>query len=261
MEELTLSMFLIVCPFAFLAGVVDSIGGGGGLISLPAYLIAGLPAHTAVFTNKLSAACGTVVATLRYCKHKCIDYNLAIVGVITAAIGGVMGANFALMVDEVIFKILLLILLPLIAMYVLLKKDLEPKNVRPVSRKWQYTAVSISTLFLGMYAGFYGPASGTFLILVYSAIAKMGLLQSEGNAKIANMTADICSLMIFLYNGVVLIPLGLAAAVFSIAGNYVGAELAIKNGNKIIRIVILTVLALLFFKIIFDAGSHFLDWL
>lgn len=261
MEELTLSMFLIVCPFAFLAGVVDSIGGGGGLISLPAYMIAGLPAHSAVFTNKLSATCGIIVATLRYCKHKCIDYNLAIVGVITAAIGGVLGANFALMVDEVIFKILLLILLPLIAMYVLLKKDLEPKNVRPVSRKWQYASVSVSTLLLGMYAGFYGPASGTFLILVYSGIAKMRLLQSEGNAKIANMTADICSLMIFLYNGVVLIPLGLTAAVFSIAGNYVGAGLAIKNGNKIIRIVILTVLALLFFKIIFDAGGRFLDWL
>jgi len=259
--ELTLSMFLIVCPFAFLAGVVDSIGGGGGLISLPAYMIAGLPAHTAVFTNKLSATCGIIVATLRYCRNKCIDYNLAVIGVITAAIGGFAGANFALMVDEVIFKLLLLILLPLIAMYVLLKKDLEPKTAGKISPLKQYIIVSISTLFLGMYAGFYGPGSGTFLILVYSGIAKMNLLKAEGNAKIVNMTADICSLMIFLYNGAVLIPLGLTAAIFSIAGNYVGAGLAIKNGNKIIRIVILSVLALLFLKILVDAGSRFLNLL
>ncbi len=261
MEELTLSMFLIVCPFAFLAGVVDSIGGGGGLISLPAYVIAGLPASSAVFTNKLSATCGIIVATLRYCKNKYIDYGLAVAGVITAAIGGIIGANLALIVDEIIFKILFLILLPLIAMYVFLKKDLEPKNVQNISRRWQYISVSIATLFLGMYAGFYGPASGTLLILAYSGIVKMGLLQSEGNAKITNMMADICSLMIFLYNGVVLIPLGLTAAVFSIAGNYIGAGLAIKNGNKIIRIVILTVLALLFFKVIYDAGGRFLEWL
>lgn len=255
--ELSLSMFLIICPFAFLAGVVDSIGGGGGLISLPAYMIAGLPAHTAVYTNKLSATCGIIVATARYCKHKCIDYKLAVIGVITAAFGGMAGAKCALMVDELIFKILLLILLPLVAMYVLLKKDLEPHKVQPIARTKQYIIVSIATFLLAMYAGFYGPASGTFLILVYSGIAKMGLLQSEGNAKIVNMTADIFSLMIFLWNGVVIIPLGLTVALFSIAGNYVGAGLAIKNGHKIIRIVILTVIAILFLKIMVDAGLRF----
>jgi len=256
--ELVPSMFLIVCPFAFLAGVVDAIGGGGGLISLPAYMLAGLPANTAVYTNKLSATCGTIVATIRYCKNKFIDYNLALLGIITSAIGGFIGANFALMVNEIIFKILLLILLPLTALYVLLKKDLEPKDTQNISRTKQYIIVSTATLFLGMYVGFYGPGSGTFLILAYSGIAKMDLLQSEGNAKIANMTADICSLMIFLFNGVVLIPLGITAALFSIAGNYIGTGLAIKNGNKIIRIVILSVIALLFIKIIVDASFKFL---
>ena len=259
--ELTLSMFLIVCPFAFLAGVVDAIGGGGGLISLPAYMIAGLPAHTAVYTNKLSATCGTIVATIRYCKNKFIDYHLATVGIITSALGGIIGANFALMVNEVIFKILLLILLPLTAIYVLLKKDLEPKNTKNISRKKQYIVVSVVTFFLGMYVGFYGPGSGTFLILAYSGFAKMDLLQSEGNAKIANMTADICSLTIFLFNGVVLIPLGITVALFSIAGNYIGAGLAIKNGNKIIRVVILSVIALLFIKVVFDAGNKFIGFL
>jgi len=255
--ELTLSMFLIVCPFAFLAGFVDSIGGGGGLISIPAYLIAGLPAHETIYTNRLSACLGTIAATIRYCKNNCIDYALATIGIITAAIGGLLGANFALMVNETIFKILLIILLPLVAMYVLLKKDLEPKQTKSISRRKQYIIVSVATLFIGMYAGFYGPCSGTFLILVYTACAKMNILQAEGNAKLINMVADICSLSVFLFNGVVLIPLGLTAAVFSIAGNYLGAGLVIKNGPKIIRIVILSVLLLLFLKIIIEGSIYF----
>ncbi len=258
--ELTLSTFLIVCPFAFLAGFVDSIGGGGGLISLPAYVIAGLPANTAVFTNKLSACLGTIVATARYCKNNFIDKSLALVGILTAACGGLIGARCALMVDEVIFKILLLVLLPLIAMYVLLKKDLEPKDTQTLSRNKQYIIVSIATFFLGTYVGFYGPGSGTFLILAYAGLAKMNILKAEGNAKLANMTADMCSLFIFLANGVVIIPLGLTAAAFSIAGNYIGAGVAMKNGSRVIRIVVLSVLAILFIKVIWDSGKYFINW-
>lgn len=259
--ELTLSMFLIVCPLAFLAGVVDAIGGGGGLISIPAYMLAGLPANVAVYTNKLSASFGLVTSTIRYCKNKFIDYQLAVIGIITAAIGAFIGAKFALIVDETIFKILLLILLPLTAIYVLLKKDLEPKTVPAISRKKQYVIVSVVTMLVGIYGGFYGPGSGTFLILAYSGFAKMKLLQSEGNAKIIDATIGLCSLAVFLYNDAVIIPLGLTAALFSTIGSYIGTGLAIKNGNKIIRIVILSVIALLFIKIIIDAGFKFLDLL
>lgn len=255
--ELTLSMFLIVCPFAFLAGFVDSIGGGGGLISIPAYLLAGLPAHETIYTNRLSACLGTITATIRYCKNHYIDYGLAVVGIATAALGGLSGANLALWVNETIFKILLIILLPLVAMYVLLKKDLEPKKDTPaISKRKQYFIVSTASFFIAMYAGFYGPCSGTFLILVYSACAKMDILKAEGNAKLINMVADICSLSVFLWHGVVLIPLGLAAAVFSIAGNYIGAGVVMKNGYKVIRVVIFSVLLLLFLKIAVEGAIY-----
>lgn len=257
--ELTLSMFLIVCPLVFIAEFVDAIGGGGGLISLPAYLIAGLPGHMAVGTNKLSASLGTIVSTYRYCKHGYFDYQLAAIGIITAFIGAVAGAQVALFVDDVVFKILLLILLPLISMYVLLKKNLEPKKTENISRKKQIIIVSIATFLLGMYDGFYGPGSGTFLLLIYTAMAKMNLLTAEGNAKLVNLTATMSSLVVFLINGEVLIPLGLAAAVFSMAGHYFGAGVVIKNGNKVVRVVILSVLAILFLKVIYDAGGYFLN--
>jgi len=259
--ELTYTMFLIVCPLVFLAGFVDAIGGGGGLISIPAYLIAGLPAHMAVGTNKLSSGLGTLVSTYRYCKNKYIDYRLAVIGVITALVGGSLGARCTLFVNDVVFEVLLLILLPLIAMYILLKKNLEPTQTTSISRKKQYIIVSIATFLLGMYDGFYGPGSGTFLILVYTGMAKMNILTAEGNAKLVNVTANISSLVVFLINGVVLIPLGLAAAVFSIAGHYLGAGIVMKNGNKVVRVVILSVIAVLFIKVIYNALGHFGDLL
>lgn len=252
-------MFLIVCPFAFLAGFVDSIAGGGGLISLPAYVIAGLPANTAVYTNKLSACLGTIVATARYCKSNYIDYNLALIGALTAAAGGIVGGRCALVVNEIVFKILLIVLLPLIAMYIFLKKDLRGEQTKNVSRRKQLIVVSIATFVLGMYVGFYGPGSGTFLILAYTVLAKMDILKAEGNAKIANMAADICSLILFLVNGVVLIPLGLTAAMFSIAGNYVGAGVVMKNGSKVVRMVILFVLFLLFLKVSVEGISYLIN--
>ncbi|MBQ8412162.1 MAG: TSUP family transporter, partial [Lachnospiraceae bacterium] len=95
--ELTLGTFLFVCPLLFLAGLVDAIGGGGGLISLPAYLIAGVPVHQAIATNKLSSTCGTTLATIRFIKNKLVNFKLAIPSVITAIIGSSIGAKLSLM--------------------------------------------------------------------------------------------------------------------------------------------------------------------
>ncbi|MBR2299336.1 MAG: TSUP family transporter [Alphaproteobacteria bacterium] len=258
--ELNLTMFLIVCPLVFLAEFIDAIGGGGGLISLPAYLIAGLPAHMAVGTNKLSSTLGTIVSTARYWKHNYYDYELSVIGAITALFGAIAGAQIALFLDDAVFKMILLILLPLIAIYVLLKKDLEPKNTTSISRKKQYIIVAVATFLLGIYDGFYGPGSGTFLILVYVGLAKMNILTAEGNAKVVNLIATGSSLVVFLLNGAVLIPLGLAAAVFSMAGHYFGAGVAMKNGAKVVRLVILSVIAILFIKVIWDAGGYFINW-
>lgn len=244
--------FLIVCPLVFLAGFVDAIGGGGGLISLPAYLIAGIPAHNAVATNKLSSATGTLVSTARYVKNKYADLKLAIPGIIAALIGAHLGARIALVVSDEVFKVILLIMLPVIAVYILLKKNLEPEEDVKISRKKQFVIVSIASFIIGMYDGFYGPGTGTFLILLYTGLAKMDVLTAGGNTKLANLTSNISSLIVFLMNGVVLIPLGLCAAIFSVAGHYIGSGLAMKNGSKFVRTIILVVITLLFVKILVE---------
>lgn len=247
---LTWTTFLIVCPLVFLAGFVDAIGGGGGLISLPAYLMAGLPSHMAVATNKFSSTCGTLVSTARYCLKGYADWKLGIPGMIAAVLGAQVGARIALTVSDEVFKIVLLVLLPVIAIYVLLKKDLKNKDSAPMPFKKQLALLVPLTFLIGMYDGFYGPGTGTFLILIYTGLIRMDVLTASANMKLANLASNISALLIFLSEGLVLLPLGLAAAAFSIGGHYLGAGLAIKNGAKIVRYIILGVIALLFLRLI-----------
>lgn len=251
--ELKPIMFLIACPLCFLAGFVDSIGGGGGLISIPAYLFAGLPAHLAVATNKFSACLGTAVSTGRYIKNKCVDWGAAIPGIAASFLGAQLGARLALMVSDKVFRVVLLVLLPLLAVYMLLRKNLEPDPGKSVPRKKQLILVAVTTLIIGVYDGFYGPGTGTFLLLVYTALCGMTVRNAGGNMKLANLASNISSLTVFLMKGVVLLPLGLAAGLCSIAGNWLGSGLAIKNGARLVRWVMLGVLVLLFVKVIIEA--------
>ncbi|MDD2981201.1 MAG: TSUP family transporter [Hespellia sp.] len=248
--DLKLSTFLIVCPLVFLASFVDSIGGGGGLISLPAYLFAGIPVHNAVATNKLSSATGTLISTIRLCKNKYMDLPLAIPGIVAALIGSVIGANLVLLVDDKILKGLLIVLLPVIAFYVLRKKDTEKEDQKKISRKMEFVIATVVSFLIGMYDGFYGPGTGTFLILAYTGLVKMDVLTAAGNTKLVNLTSNISALVVFLVNGVVILPLGLAASVFSIAGHYIGAGMVMKSGSKIVRPIILVVVLLLFVKVV-----------
>ena len=246
---LTWTTFLIVCPLVFLAGFVDAIGGGGGLISLPAYLMAGLPSHMAVATNKFSSTCGTLVSTARYCLKGYADWKLGIPGMIAAVLGAQVGARIALTVSDEVFKIVLLVLLPVIAIYVLLKKDLKNKDSAPMPFKKQLALLVPLTFLIGMYDGFYGPGTGTFLILLLTVFSHLKLTEANGVTKVINFSSNIAALTVFLLNGQVLVPLGLAAGVFSIIGNRLGTRAFSKKGAVIAKPVMLTVLVIFFVKV------------
>ena len=244
------SAFLIVCPLVFLAGFVDSIAGGGGLISLPAYLLAGLPIHNAIATNKLSSTTGTLVSTLRLVRNHFADLKLALPCMAASFCGSILGARIALLTSDAILKIVLLILLPIVAFYVLKKKDLEPDLTTQPSHRTQLTILISSSLLIGIYDGFYGPGTGTFLLLVYTALSKIDVRTASGNMKLVNLSSNVSALVTFLLAGKVIWTLGLAASVFSIAGHYIGSGMVMKNGTRIVRPIILVVLGLLFLKII-----------
>ena len=248
---LTPQTFLIVCPFLFLAGLVDAIGGGGGLISLPAYLIAGLPVHQAIATNKLSSACGTTLATARFIRNRLVNFRLAIPSVLAAVMGSSIGAHLSMATDEKIMRYILFIILPVSALILLNKKlfhDAEDDTVR-LNRRTVLTAIG-AAFTIGIYDGFYGPGTGTFLIIAFTVLARMSIQTANAQAKVINLTTNITSLVIFLLNGQVLIPLGLAAAVCNMAGGYIGAGLVMTKGSKIVKPIILFVLGLLLIKIL-----------
>ena len=248
--EITYQTFLIVCPFVFLAGLIDAIGGGGGLISLPAYLIAGLPPHTAIATNKLSSTCGTSLATFRFIRNGLVNLKLSIPSVIAAILGSTIGANLSLLVNEDIMLYIMVAILPICAFLVLNKKLFHDGGSDKITLdKRTYTIASVAALVIGMYDGFYGPGTGTFLIIAFTVFAKLSIKTANAQAKVINLTSNITSLIIFLLNGEVIFSIGLAAAACNMLGGYIGAGLVMKNGSKIAKPSIIFVLILLALKV------------
>lgn len=251
--EITLTSFLIVCPLLFLAGFVDSIAGGGGIISLPAFLLTGMPPHLALGSNKFSSFMGTTVSTARFFKNGFIDLKLVPPTIVFALLGSLLGANLTLLVPENVIKYLLIFVLPIVAFFVLKKKNFDSEqHTEPISRKKQVIIAILASFVVGCYDGFYGPGTGTFLILIYTILAKMNIKTASGNAKVVNFSSNLAAVTTFIINGKVLFLLSIVAGLFSIAGNFIGSGLVIKNGSKIIRPIIIVVLILLLTKIVID---------
>ena len=232
--DIDIISFLIVCPLAFLAGLVDAVAGGGGLISLPAYLIAGLPPHFAIGTNKLSSCMGTALATWKFARNGYVAWKLAGACAICALFASAAGARMAILVDEAVFSYLLLIILPLTAAYVFRCKRLDVER-EPLGTKATWLISMTVAVFIGIYDGFYGPGTGTFLILLLMNFAHMRLAKANGLTKVINLTI-----------------LGFVAGFFNIVGNYLGAELFERNGGKIAKPLILFVLGIFILKIIVE---------
>ena len=253
--ELHFQHFLIVCPLVFLAGFVDAVAGGGGLVSLPAYMLSGVPVHSAIATNKLSSGMGTAIATGTFAKNGFIPWKQAVFCIASALIGSAIGANLALVVADIVFKRILLVLLPLTGIYVVRRKSLATDKP-PYSEKKTILISMVIALIIGAYDGFYGPGTSTFLLLLLTALAHMDLFSASGVTKTINLTTNRTSLTVYLINGKVLIPLGLTAGVFSICGNYLGARFFKEGGSKAVKPLIVAVLVLFFVRIVYELWSE-----
>ena len=237
----------LICPLVFLAGFVDAIAGGGGLISLPAYLLSGIPVHLAIGTNKFSACMGTAVATYRYAKEGFVPYRLALFGACFGLIGSVIGAKLALTLSADILKLFLLIILPLTAIYLLRTRKTEQDKIPYGKQKAKLFAAMIA-FFIGIYDGFYGPGTGTFLILLLYGVAHIPLKETQGMTKVINLTTNAAALTGFLFHGQVWLALGLLAGAFSILGNYIGAKFFAGKGVQVTRPLILVVITIFFVR-------------
>ncbi len=245
---------LLISLGVFVASFVDAIGGGGGIISVPIYLFAGLPTHFALGTNKMSSGIGTAASTFRYIKKGFVDWQLAIPSVVLAVFGAYLGTSLQLLADERILRYVLLLVLPLAAVVLFRKKSLpETRGELPI---WKRRLIIWgSSLLIGTYDGFYGPGTGTFLLLAFCILGKLDVRTASGNVKLVNFSSNMGALATSLLAGKVLIGVGAVAACFSIAGHYLGAGLAIRNGTKIVRPVILTVIGLLMIRVVSELIS------
>lgn len=244
-----LYQYLIICPLVFLAGFIDAVAGGGGLVSLPAYMIAGLPVHFAIGTNKLSSGMGTFVATARYAKNGYIPWKQSVFYVICALLGSNLGAHLALQLGDRIFKIIMLIILPLTAIYITRSRALDSEKSPLPPLKTLGISMAIAFV-IGIYDGFYGPGTGTFLLLLLTAFAHMKLSEANGVAKVINLTTNITTLVVYAANAKVLVPLGITAGLFSMTGNYLGSRFFEKGGAKAAKPIMLVVLTIFCIRII-----------
>jgi uncharacterized membrane protein YfcA len=246
----TVWTYLIVCPLVFLAGFVDSVAGGGGVISLPAYLLAGLPVKIAAGTNKLANGCGTALSVYKYSKSGKIEWSCALPAAFGCLLGAAGGTSLAVSLPGEVLKIIILAALPIAALILVLIRRKSDADEKALSRERIGHDSLLIGFLIGVYDGLIGPGTGTFLTIAFSVVLGFGLLKSAGCARTANVASNAASLVIFLSSGDVLFSVGIPAIACSMLGNYFGARYAIRGGSKKIRLVMFFVLGLLFVKTI-----------
>lgn len=253
MEMLHPYGMFIILPAIFLAGLIDSMAGGGGLISIPAYLAAGLPPHFALGNNKFSSANGTIFTTVKFFKNNLIDTKVALPSAFFALIGSFFGTRTVLYLSPNFLNLLLIIALPVIAFVLIFNKKLgKVDNSQSVSMKKKLITAVIAGLFIGFYDGFFGPGTGSFLILIYTSVLSYDFVVANANAKVVNLASNLAAVVTFIASGKVNYEIAIPAAICGILGNLTGSHLVIKKGNSFIKPVFLFVLLLLLVKVIWD---------
>lgn len=248
-----LPIWAVVCPLVFLGAAMDAVAGGGGLITVTSYLLAGLDPHMATGTNKCGNLLGMAASSLRFLRRGDVHLPSAVWGALGSVLGAWTGSRLNLMVPDQALYYVLLALIPIMALFLLVKRDFggedRSQTLSPARLK---LLAFLAGALLGGYDGFFGPGAGTFLILANTGLCRFGLLTASGNAKIANLASCVSSLVSYAISGQVMWAVGLPAALCGLAGGYVGAGLALKKGAKLIRPMFFVVLALLTIRLIYD---------
>lgn len=243
-------VILLICVGVFLAAFMDAIAGGGGIISVPTYLMAfsGVPTYYVLGTNKFSSCMGTIFSTARFIKNGLVNWKLFAPATILAMIASIGGTWLQHHTPDVVLKYLLLAVLPVVAFFTLRTRE-WPDTPGEISPVVQRIVIWAGALVIGTYDGYYGPGTGTFLMLIFIRLAKIDTRHAAGGVKLINLSSNIGGLAAALLGGTVFVGVGIISSLASIAGHYLGAGLAIKNGSKIVRPTVICVLLLLTAKV------------
>lgn len=220
---------------------------------MPAYIASGLPVHMALGCNKFSSTFGSMVSGVRFWKNKKVHIKTVLVSIVCALVSSAIGAKTVLYIDDYILKIVLIMVIPVVAVFVAIKKDFGIKNEIGSLNRLKAISPTVATgLGIGFYDGFIGPGTGTFLIFSYTFLLHFDLVTASGNAKLVNLSSNLGALIIFLVHGQVYFILAIPAVFCGILGNFIGSGLALEKGSKIIKPVFLSVLGLLILNLLYS---------
>lgn len=243
----------LIC-MAFFAGAIDAAVGGGGLIQIPA-LMGALP-HTATATifgtNKLASICGTASAAFSYLRQVKLEWKLLVVVAITACISSFGGAACVSMIPQEVLKPFVLLMLIVIAIYTLIKKQFGQTHVKQVLTRKMLILAGVGGLAIGFYDGIFGPGTGSFFIFFFIKYLNFDFLHASALSKIGNFMTNFAALSFFVPTGHVLLGLGLMMAVANVCGSLVGVKMALKYGSGFIRILFLILVSLLICRLAYQ---------
>jgi uncharacterized membrane protein YfcA len=241
----------LLCLFSLIAGFIDAVVGGGGLVQLPALLVLmpGVPVPALLGTNKFASLFGTSTAVYRYTRHVAIDRSTVVPAALAAAAFAFIGARAVSLLNPALLRPLVLVLLIAVAIYVFVVKELglihKPKHA---PRKARLLGLLIG-VGLGFYDGFFGPGMGSFLIFAFVGIFGFDFLSASASAKVINWATNLAAIVYFAGTGNVLYATALPMAVCSVIGAAVGSRLAIAKGSRFVRLFFLVIVTALIAKV------------
>lgn len=251
---LDLDLWLTLCSVGFIAGLIDAIAGGGGMLTIPTLLTAGLPPHLALGTNKLAASFGSFTASLTFYRKKLFNIKYWRLSIVATAIGAILGTILVNYLDvEALDKALPVVILATAIYTLVAKNTVHQSSTLPIENTKLKVKQSSQGLILGFYDGVAGPGTGAFWTASSSAIYKINILLSIGLARSTNFVSNFCSLLTFIYLGYVNFLLGISMGLFIMLGAWVGAHWAIKFGSKFIRPVFICVVILMSLNLAYQA--------
>jgi uncharacterized membrane protein YfcA len=251
---LTTEVLIGLCATAFVAGLIDAIAGGGGMLTVPALLTTGLPPHIALGTNKLAASFGSLTASITFYRKKLFDPFYWRWSIIFTAIGAVAGSIAVSYLSADFLNKFIPVLIIITAIYTLLSKNvLIESHGLPKHSKVLRVKQILQGMILGFYDGFAGPGTGAFWTATSSVLYKLNILISCGLARSTNFVSNFCSLLTFYYLDYINILLGVSMGVFIMLGSWIGAHCAIKFGNKFIKPIFITVVIFMSFNLAYHS--------
>jgi uncharacterized protein len=251
MEDLSLTLALLLIAAAFLAGFVDSIAGGGGLIAVPALLLAGFTPVEALGTNKLQGLFGSASATVAYARKGHVDLTAQLPWAALSAAGAALGALLATVIPGELFRSFLPFLLIAIALYFAFKPNMD--DIDRARRLSPFLFGMVIVPLIGFYDGVFGPGAGSFFMLGFVALAGYGLLKATAHTKLLNFASNLGAFVVFASVGVISWKIGLIMGAAQFAGAQVGSRLAMKNGAKIIKPLLVITCVALAAKLLFES--------